>query len=193
MLEAAARLFQQHGYARTTFEEIAAAAGFGVATVYKYFPSKERIVIALLQPDWDRIVVRAERIIANPPPDPADAMIQLLSMYGQLGGPNWAQRELLRLVIIPGVDNRGALTNFVIDSDRRAQRLIQALLEVQQLRGVLAERLPLEDAAGIIFALLNQHFAQFLTQRGVSFRAMFRRLSRQVRLVFDDWRRSPNQ
>ncbi|MFL6602554.1 MAG: helix-turn-helix domain-containing protein [Steroidobacteraceae bacterium] len=35
MLESAARLFSQKGYARTTFEQIAAASGFGVAAVYR--------------------------------------------------------------------------------------------------------------------------------------------------------------
>jgi AcrR family transcriptional regulator len=189
MLEAAARLFSEQGYARTTFEQIASAAGFGVATVYKYFPSKEQIVVALLQPDWERMAVKAERIIAQPPPDPAEAMVQLISTYGELGGRNWASRELLRLVIFPGLGNRGVLTNWVIDSDRRAQRFIRALLQKQQSTGALSRRLPLDDATGVLFSLLNQHFASFLTRQESSFPGMFRRLSRQVRLVFDDWRR----
>lgn len=189
MLQAAARLFSQAGYARTTFEEIAAAAGFGVATVYKYFPSKERLVIALLQPDWDRMAVRARRIIEHPPSDPADAMVRLISTYGELGGHNWASRELLRLVIFPGLGNRGVLMSWVIDSDRRAQHLIRALLRKQRDCGALSPRLAVEDATAVIFALLNQNFARFLTQEELSFRSMFHSLSRQVRLVFDDWRR----
>jgi AcrR family transcriptional regulator len=188
MLESAARLFSQKGYARTTFEQIATVSGFGVATVYKYFPSKEQIVVALLQPDWERMIVNAERIIEQPPPDPADAMVRLISTYGDLGGRNWASRELLRLVIFPGIGNRGVLTSWVIDSDRRAQRLIRALLHKQQASGALSRRLSLDDATGVIFSLLNQNFAQFLTRQESSFASMFRRLSRQVRLVFDDWR-----
>jgi AcrR family transcriptional regulator len=189
MLQAAARLFAQKSYARTTFEEIAAAAGFGVATVYKYFPSKERIVIALLQPDWDRMAVRAQRVIRQPPGDPADAMVRLISTFGELGGHHWASRELLRLVIFPGVGNDGVLTSWVIDSDRRAQQLIRTLLRKQQDCGALAPQVALEDATAVIFGLLNQNFAQFLTHRELRFRSMFQRLSRQVRLVFDNWRR----
>ncbi len=187
MLQAAAELFSRKGYARTTFQQIATASGFGVATVYKYFPSKERIVIALLQPDWERMADRAQQIIERPPPDPAESMVRLISIYADLGGHNWASRELLRLVIFPGLGNRGVLTNWVVESDRRAQRLIRALLRRQQERGALSPHLSLEDATGVVFALLNQNFAQFLTQE-LSFRTMFRRLSRQVRLVFDDWR-----
>jgi hypothetical protein len=46
----------------------------------------------------------------------------------------------------------------------------------------------LDEATGVIFSLLNQNFAQFLTPQESSFASMFRRLSRQLRLIFDDWR-----
>jgi AcrR family transcriptional regulator len=38
-------LFERQGYERTTVEQIAAAAGVGVATVYRYFPSKDLILL----------------------------------------------------------------------------------------------------------------------------------------------------
>jgi len=43
-VEAAYRLFDAQGYDRTTTAEIAAAADVSVATLYKYFPTKERLV-----------------------------------------------------------------------------------------------------------------------------------------------------
>ena len=50
-------------------------------------------------------------------------------------------------------------------------------------------RLPLADATAVIFALLNQHFAMYLSDPSSSFARVFRRLARCVRLVFVDWRR----
>jgi AcrR family transcriptional regulator len=43
ILEAAGRLFEEHGWLPTTVERIAAEAGVGVATVYKHFPNKNVI------------------------------------------------------------------------------------------------------------------------------------------------------
>ncbi|MGV9661836.1 TetR family transcriptional regulator [Nocardia niigatensis] len=44
----AARLFIENGYAATTVDEIAAAAGMGLRTFYRYFAGKEDVVAPLL-------------------------------------------------------------------------------------------------------------------------------------------------
>lgn len=48
---ASLRLFSQKGYAATSVEQIAEAAGIGKSTVYDYFPSKEEIFVHAIN-DW---------------------------------------------------------------------------------------------------------------------------------------------
>jgi AcrR family transcriptional regulator len=189
MLTSAAKLFEKQGFAGTTFDEIAAEAGVGVATVYKHFNSKQGIVIALLEPDLSNMLARAQRIVERPHPDPAKSMVALLSAYRNLGGRNWASRELLRLTVFPGIGNEGLLTEMVRDAESRTQAQIHELLKTLRDAGRLNRRLPLADATAVIFALLNQHFAMYLSDPGSSFARVFRRLARCVRLVFVDWRR----
>lgn len=189
MLAGAANLFERQGFAATTFDEIAAEAGVGVATVYKYFNSKQGIVIALLEPDLSNMLARAQRIVEHPHRDPAKAMVALLSAYRNLGGRNWASRELLRLTVFPGIGNEGLLTGLIRDAESRTQAQIHELLKVLREAGRLDRQLPLADATAVIFALLNQHFAMYLSDPGSSFARVFRRLARCVRLVFIDWRR----
>ena len=188
MLEGARRLFARQGYARTTFQELAAAADVSVATVFNYFPTKEHLVEALLRPDLERTLARGQHVIERPPSDPGRAMVRLLSAYRDLGGPNWENRELLRLAVLPGIGNTGRMKELVVEADRRTQDQIRALLKAQRDAGQLVKGLPLEDAAAVIFALLNQHYALFLTEEPtLSFQRMFRMLARRVRLVFADW------
>jgi AcrR family transcriptional regulator len=187
MLASAARLFDEQGYAGTTFDQIAADAGVGVATVYKYFNSKQGIVIALLEPDLTRMLAQAQQIVESPYADPAESMVALLSVYRNVGGRNWASRELLRLTIFPGIGNEGVLTELVREAESKTQAQIHALLKALRDAGRLRRTLPLADATAVIFALLNQHFAMFLSDSGMSFAQVFRRLARCVRLVFADW------
>lgn len=52
ILDAAEQLFARHGFAKTTVEEIAAAAGVSKGLLYDHYTSKE----ALLGAVWDRLV-----------------------------------------------------------------------------------------------------------------------------------------
>ena len=58
----ALRLFREHGYGATTVEQIAEAAEVSPATFYRYFPTKEDVV---LQDDFD--VLAMDAFEAQPP------------------------------------------------------------------------------------------------------------------------------
>ena len=189
MLSSAAYLFERQGYACTTFDEIAARAGVGVATVYKYFNSKQGIVIALLEPDLKNMLARARRIVERPHADPAKSMVALLSVYRNLGGRDWAARELLRLTVFPGIGNEGLLTELIREAESQTRAQIHELLKIHRDASRLKRGLPLADATAVVFALLNQHFAMYLFDSNVSFAQIFRRLARCVHLVFVDWHR----
>jgi AcrR family transcriptional regulator len=60
--EHALRLFSEHGYSATTIEQIAAAAEISPATFFRYFPTKEDVV---LQDDFD--IITLQELEAQPP------------------------------------------------------------------------------------------------------------------------------
>ncbi|WP_042372752.1 TetR/AcrR family transcriptional regulator [Streptacidiphilus neutrinimicus] len=67
LIEAAGRLFQERGYESTTVRDIAAAAGVGERTFFRYFPSKESLV---LQQVRDLVPLLAAEIRDRPGAEP---------------------------------------------------------------------------------------------------------------------------
>jgi AcrR family transcriptional regulator len=73
LIEAAGRLFQERGYEATTVRDIAAAAGVGERTFFRYFPSKESLV---LQQVRDLVPLLAAEIRDRPAAEPPLAALR---------------------------------------------------------------------------------------------------------------------
>lgn len=54
ILDAAAQVFEAHGYAAGTTNRIAERAGVSIGSVYEYFPNKDAIVVALAERELER-------------------------------------------------------------------------------------------------------------------------------------------
>lgn len=53
LLEAAAQVFERHGYAAGTTNRIAARAGVSIGSLYQYFPGKDAILLAIVERHLD--------------------------------------------------------------------------------------------------------------------------------------------
>ena len=55
ILDGALKVFQTHGIEKTTMDEIANKSGFGKATLYYYFTSKDEVFIAIMENGWKKL------------------------------------------------------------------------------------------------------------------------------------------
>ena len=72
IVEAAAQVFERHGYAAGTTNRIAERAGVSIGTLYQYFPNKDAILVALIERHLDEGIARLGPVLAelveHPPP-----------------------------------------------------------------------------------------------------------------------------
>jgi AcrR family transcriptional regulator len=90
--EVALELFQRQGYADTTIDQIAAAAGVGRRTIFRHFPTKEAIVVDHLA---TRREVTLQRLRDRPPDEPP--LVSLHTVLRELAESGFDRRLLAQI------------------------------------------------------------------------------------------------
>lgn len=127
IMAAAAKLFQERGFERATMEEIAAAAELSVATVYNYFRSKGDICLAIYRADRDLVRAATDRVVADPPADPVDAICRLME----------ADFDTELTFIDPGAWEALIAATFAAQPRLAAAFIDDYLMRIQQFRRLL--------------------------------------------------------
>ena len=92
IVEAALPRFAQKGFAGTTTKEIAEAAGISEALLFKHFPTKDALVLAVLEGFVDEIEAAKARVL--------DGGGQVIHGPMEVPGGAW---------VINGIDPQGAM------------------------------------------------------------------------------------
>ena len=148
MLTAAGRLVAREGVAAVSVGDIAAAAGTATGNVYRYFPSKERLLAALKAEVVDAML---DRLVAHLVPDhdwwtSADALLEAMVDF-------WLEdRELHRVILgeLPDVTREAFDT-----SERRAVDLVAAGLRAGVDQGQISVDDPELAASLIVHAVFG--------------------------------------
>ncbi len=103
---AAIELFQRQGFQATTIEQIAKVAGVSAPTVFKYFGSKQEIILEMVR-EADRRAIHDLREQVRDIDDPVDALCHMESLlvgYSLEVLPASLWKELLPLILTGGTD-----------------------------------------------------------------------------------------
>jgi TetR/AcrR family transcriptional regulator, transcriptional repressor of aconitase len=85
ILDAARRCFVNNGFHATSMQDVLAAAGLSAGAVYRYFPGKEDIILAIADTALDEITrVATDALAADPLPSLEDVVGQILAAIERL-------------------------------------------------------------------------------------------------------------
>lgn len=179
IIAAAQDLFFGGGYANTSMEKIADHAEIGVATVYNYFGTKGALLCEVLQPLFDEMFAAGQAVLAELPKDPVEGTGALIAVYRNILD-QWRHKELMAAIIGPGLSAEPVLDAFTNDVETETKDQIRQLVELYQISGAIRPATDPDDAALILFYILNQHFIEFVTQPDMEFATMAGEMERHI-------------
>jgi AcrR family transcriptional regulator len=144
LVEAARAVFSERGLA-AEMKEIAERAGVGVGTIYRNFPSKEDLVLAIMRDALAAAI--AEARLAEAMDDPIDGLRALLaSAFAMIERHGWLVEAMLGGQFLPKPQMRAELEHH--EYLRRFERLIQHGVDQGRLRADLDVRVAATMLAG---------------------------------------------
>ena len=190
LLDSAADLFRRRGYEATRMEDIAALAEVSTKTVYNYFPTKQWLIVGLLDRDRDRLRSDYERVLRAPPTDPAEGLAALIR--ADVGDVETeADKRLWReLLAVATRGHRQVLDDF--ESNRRDfTSYIERLLHAYVDNGQLSSTLSIEVAVDIVYAVNAFDFREYCAARRMKPADVLTQARRQMKLLVEGWRPRP--
>ena len=148
ILEAAVRLFRQHGYHGAGIDQIGAEVGISGPAIYRHFPNKLALLIAASERAAGQLEAAAKHIVADA--ETADeALHRLIDMHVRFA---LADRELIAVYL---EEER----NIPSDERRRIRRLQRSYLEhwLAPLEELMPQASPerLRAVLYAVYAILN--------------------------------------
>ena len=157
ILETLARMLQEHSGERITTAELAKAVGVSEAALYRHFPSKAKMLEALLDFIEESLFSRINRILAEEPS--AEARIRnILFLILGFADKNPGMARLLYGDVLTG------------ETERLRKRVVQIYDRLEaQLKQVLREadlnqtqRATIPEMAGLLLAFVEGRIARFV-------------------------------
>jgi AcrR family transcriptional regulator len=159
ILEAAARVLEERGYAQGTTNRIAARAGVSIGSLYEYFPNKDAIVVALAERELAAERDAILRLLEEPPS--GEDLAQLLRRFVEAVVDFHARRPALHRMLFEEAAHPPEAHACVLRFEESLAHALEATLR----RRPLAVRDP--DVAAHLVVQATESLAHRFVLRGI--------------------------
>jgi len=165
VIEAATRLFTEHGYPATTIDAIAEAADMPLPTLYRLFGSKRALLAAVLDTAFggddqpvtfaDRPAVRAARAEADP--------VKMVTGFARIVREFMERSSAIQHMLATAAQIDAEAAELLAEIRRQRHTGQSRIVTALQARGALDPDLDTSEAADIVYALLSPDVHRILT------------------------------
>jgi AcrR family transcriptional regulator len=162
-------------------EEVASRAGLAVGTLYNYFPSKDQLLFAISRSDTEQLVKIGERILADPPDDPVEAIAALTDVMVQ--GITTGERRLWRDLFVAAIAAPDTLGARLFALDMRLIAQLTTMLDRLKARRAVDASVDSSRAAGLFYGICLTWTIAFATRDDLTIETIRAEISESVRIT----------
>ena len=155
ILSAARQCYLEVGISKTGMAEVARAAGVARSTLYRYFPSRDDVLVATIKREMDALNITIQERLTGFT-DPADVVVEgLILAIGEI-----PQRPLLRAVFVSDEDAKARRTVWgseiiVSFGEQLMESVIQPALEAGLLQDQVQPEIMVEWVYRVLLSFLT--------------------------------------
>lgn len=153
LLDAAEESFARFGLAKTTMDDVARHAGMSRATVYRYFKSRDQLLMAVVEREARRTASEIKQRLCTIH-DPGEYIVEgIVHSLAEI-----PRRSALSMIFSP--DAVGMTSRLVVTSERLAKialELVLPVIEPARAKGMLRENVDTDVMVEWIIRLLTSY------------------------------------
>lgn len=155
ILSAARRCYLEVGISKTGMREVARAAGVARSTLYRYFPSRDDVLVATIKREMDALNISIQERLTGFT-EPADVVVEgLILAISEI-----PRRPLLRAVFVSDEDAKARRTVWgseiiVSFGEQLMERVIQPALEAKLLQDQVQPEIMVEWVYRVLLSFLT--------------------------------------
>lgn len=151
ILEAAAHCFAQHGFHQTSMQTICAEARLSAGAVYRYFESKDAIIIAIAAQERTEMIELLQHL--REAKNVVDGLIEV-SRELLFASPT-AHSTGLSIEVLVEASRNHDVAEVLRHNDAELKRILIEILDIAVARGDIDPKLDSEAIAEIVFSLID--------------------------------------
>lgn len=153
ILQAAGKVFQRWGFAKTTMEDIAHEAGKGKSTLYYYFRSKDEIIDAMVSTEVSLLLMKAKASVRD-----VQSAKEKLKMYVVASLSEMKNVATIYHVVLKEIrENPRFLRNLLKDFEAKEFEFLRGILQQGMKQGEfqLSRRKELDAATRVVLGIVR--------------------------------------
>lgn len=155
ILDAAKKVFGEHGFEKAKMVDIAGRAGMAAGTLYNYFESKEQIFQSLIDSQMADAHARFAAVAKEPlaPRDAIRALVREVFSFME------QHRDMIEIFVTMGVSNTWSITRMcgdqVIEKRDRMRKVFEGVVAKAMKAGLLRNDVAPADLVAILSGSMN--------------------------------------